>query len=66
MFNNLPGQADNDDDPLIAVEAALLGMSYDVFPQLSEALFKKSVKLLINNFGSCNELKVRELFVLSR
>jgi len=66
IVENLEGQADNDDDPLIAVEAALLGMSYDVFPQLSEALFKKSVKLLINNFGSCNELKVRELFDLSR
>jgi len=66
IVDHLAGQVDKDDDPLIAVEAALLGMSYDIFPQLSEALLNKSVKLLINNYGSFNELKVMELFDMTR
>ena len=40
------------DDPFLAVEAAVLGSSQSMFTDLSEALFKKCVKILQWKFNS--------------
>ena len=43
------------DDPFLAVEAAVLGSSQSMFTDLSEALFKKCVKILQWKFNSSTD-----------
>ena len=63
IIATLKGKADVDDDPLLAVEAAVLAHGYqDMFPPLSDALYDKSVKLILLTFGSINPKPITKMF----
>ena len=64
VIATLTGLADTEDDPLLAVEAAVLGYSNKILPELSEALFQRSIKILKGSVssGSNQEVEVVKLF----
>ena len=50
-----------EDDDVLAVEAAYLGYNA-IFPDLSEALYKRSVKIIQCTYGSSDAEEVRLMF----
>ena len=66
VIDTLGDNSSPEDDDMLAVEVAYLGYNNSMFPDLSQALYRTSVKILKNKFNSSDEDEVRIFFDQSR